>query len=225
VTAESQFIAIAREPDEDRWWELVSGWVTADPFGARVAAEAELDSDDASSREAAADILGQVATVDREAASEIADRLLPRLATEQESTVLESLIVGLAHTDDPRVQRAVIPHATHYDANVRAAVAFALPFEALDADSLTVLHRLSSDPDDDVRDWATFALARSDAADRATIEALAARADDPDDDTRAEGVFGLARRKDPRARGFIHRELARPDHGTLIEEAAEELET
>jgi HEAT repeat protein len=225
VNGERQFLTIAAEPDEDRWWELVSGWVTADPSGARLAAEGNLDSDDASSREAAADILGQVSTVDRAAAAEIADLLLPRLNTEQEPGVLQSLIVGLGHTSDLRIRPEVARLADHRDEDVRLAVAWALAVpDADDHLSLNVLRRLSTDPDENVRDWATFGLAQSDATDPATIEAMAARADDPDDGARTEAIFGLARRKDPRARALIDRELARPDHDSLIEEAVEELE-
>jgi hypothetical protein len=224
MNGERQFLTIATEPDEDRWWELLSGWVTADPSGARLAAEAHLDSDDALSREAAADILGQVSTVDRAAAAEIADLLLPRLNTEQEPGVLQSLIVGLGHTYDLRIRPEVARLTDHRDEDVRLAVAWALAMpDADDLLSLNVLRRLSTDPDEDVRDWATFGLAQSDAKDPATIEALAARADDPDDDTRAEAIFGLARRKDRRARALVDRELARPIHSKLIE-AAEELE-
>jgi HEAT repeat protein len=224
MTVEDQLVAIGAESDSDRRWHLLSGLVRSDPSGARAAAEGALNADDSKLREAAADVLGQVATLDREAAIEIADTLVPRLAIEQDPNVLAALIVGLGHTDDPRVQRVVIPLAVHKDENIRLAVAFALPFEALDDESLAVLHRLSSDPDGDVRAWATFALANSDATDNATVEALAARADDPDEDARAEGIYGLARRKDPRARAFIERELARPEHGSLIERAAVELE-
>jgi len=224
MSGEPQFLAIAAEPDEDRRWDFVTAWVTSDPFRARRAAEAELDSDDARSREAAADVLGQVATVDREAASRIAETLLPRLGLEQDRAVVASLIFALGHTYDHRAHPELLRHAAHPSENVRLAVAVALPSLELNEDSLEALRRLSVDVDEDVRDWATFGLANSDARDQATVEALAARADDTDDDTRAEALFGLARRKDPRARALIDRELARPDHGSLIEEAAAELE-
>ena len=75
-----------------------------------------------------------------------------------------------------------------------------------------------------MRDWATFGLAESDAADGATTEALAARADDPRDATRDEGILGLARRQDVRAQALVERELRRPVHSQLIERALEELE-
>jgi hypothetical protein len=56
MTGESRFVAIATEADEDRRWELVSGWVTSDPSCARLAADAQLASYDAPSRQAAAEL-------------------------------------------------------------------------------------------------------------------------------------------------------------------------
>ena len=225
MTTESQFAAIVAELNEDRWWELLSSFVIADAGGARLVAESALNSDDTRTRETAVDVLGQVATVTREASGEIADALLPRLATEQDPDVLESLIVALGHTEDPRVRPEVVRHAGHGDENVRYAVAFALAIpDAHDLASLEVLRRLSADANEDVRNWATFGLAQSDAIEPLTVEALAARADDDHDETREEAILGLARRKDARARALIEQELGRPGHGPLVEEASEELD-
>jgi HEAT repeat protein len=127
------------------------------------------------------------------------------------------------HTHDERARSAITRLGGHEAVVVRDAVAITLPSFDLDDDSLEALRRLSADSDDHVRDWATFALAESDARDDSTIEALAARVDDVDDDTRAEGIFGLARRQDPRARALVERELRRPVHGSLIDRALEEL--
>ncbi len=84
---------------------------------------------------------------------------------------------------------------------------------------MAALRELSTDPDDDVRDWATFGLGPSEATDVATVEALFARTDDPHYDTRCEAILGLAMRHDPRARALVERELAQPMFGALIEEA------
>ena len=122
--------------------------------------------------------------------------------------------------------RMVGSHSVHFcygHGGHRFAVAVALPSFELDDQGLEALRRLTADADSDVRDWATFGLAASDATDASTVRALAARTDDADDDTRAEAIFGLARRRDPRARALIQDELARPSHGVLIERALEEL--
>ena len=67
-------------------------------------------------------------------------------------------------------------------------------------DVLQTLIGLSGDSEDDVRDWATFALGTLADADEPELrDALAARLDDPDEATRLEAVHGLAVRGDPRA--------------------------
>lgn len=84
---------------------------------------------------------------------------------------------------------------------------------------------LSADPDDDVRDWATFALGSQIDLDTPKLrDALAARLDDPDDDVRAEAMVGLARRKDRRVVPALLRELENDCIGSLVLEAAELIE-
>lgn len=216
--------ALVAETRDDRRWEDLRAFVVGEPSAARIVGEQGLTSGDARVREVAADVLGSVASVDPASAAAIADALIRRLDVEQHADVLDSVITALGHTGDSRARASVLKHADHPDENVRLAVAWSLPALDLDDDALAVLRRLSADSDEDVRDWATFGLAESEARDPATTEALAARTNDPHDDTRAEGIFGLARRHDPRARPLIERELSRPVHGELIERALEELE-
>lgn len=224
MTTDDRLAALVDETDQVRRWERLRAFVTSEPSVARVIGEHGLTSDDPRTREVAADVLGSVASVDRPSAAATADVLIRRLEVEQDAGVLDSVITALGHACDSRARAGVLKHAEHPDENVRFAVAWSLPALDLDDDSLAVLRRLSADPDEDVRDWATFGLAESDARDPATTEALAARTDDPHDDTRAEGIFGLARRHDPRARPLIEHELSRPVHSALIERALEELE-
>lgn len=224
MTADERAIALIAETDEERRWDLLSDFVRADPVAARRAGIDLLGADAAPSRELAADLLGQSVTVAADGANEVAEALLPRLDAEADPAALAAAVIALGHTHDERARAPITGLGRHEAVIVRDSVAVALPSFDLDADALDALRRLSADADDHVRDWATFALAESDARDDATIEALAARADDADDDTRAEGIFGLARRKDPRARALIERELGRPTHGELIERALEELD-
>ena len=211
--------ALAAEPDADRRWEAVCAFASRDRAVALMAGERDLDSDDPRRREVAAEVLGAILGLDAPPTDEIADLLIPRLEAEDDAAALESVVTALGNTCDDRARAGVVKHADHPDENVRFAVATSLPAFDLDDASMDALRRLSADADDDVRDWATFALAESDATDAATIEALAARTDDPDDDTRAEAILGLARRRDPRARALIDRELSKPVHGSLIEDA------
>lgn len=216
--------AFVSEPDEDRRWEMLRNFVPSDIRVARGAGEEGLDARDPRTRQVAADILGVVASLDPSSSSGIADALMPRVGTEQDVDALDALIVSLGHAGDTRARSTVLTRVEHPNEKIRLAVAWTLPCLDLDDRALEALRRLSADRDDDVRNWATFALAQSDATDEATVEALASRTDDEHDDTRAEGIFGLARRKDPRAKGLIDKEMASPTYGSLIDEALEELD-
>ena len=224
MTGNAQLASLLAESDEDRFSAMLAGHVRSAPAATRAAAEEALASSDPRLRDLAAVVLGQVTNVDTGSRAGITDLLLPRLDAEDDPRALASAIFALGHASDPRARSGVVGHAGDRDEGVRLAVAFALPSLGLDDDALATLRLLSTDPDSDVRDWATFGLAESDASDAATIEALAARTDDPHDDTRAEGIFGLARRHDARARPLIDGELARPVHGELIERALDEFD-
>jgi HEAT repeat protein len=219
-----ELLGLVAETDEDRRWDALRAFVIREPSAARRLGEMGLSSNNPRAREVAADVLGSVASVDKPSAAAVADLLIACLAVEEVPTVLDAVITALGHAGDSRARVAVMKHGEHPDENVRFAVAWSLPSLGLDEDSLAALRRLSADPDEDVRDWATFGLAESEASDHATTEALAARTDDPHDDTRAEAILGLARRHHPRTRSLIERELARPVHGSLIERALDELE-
>jgi HEAT repeat protein len=140
-------------------------------------------------------------------------------------TFIASIVVALGHTGDERGRDPAVRLSSHADVGIRFAVAFALPSLSLDDVALDALRGLSTDEDDDVRDWATFGLAESDDAGERTIAALRARVVDPHDDTRAEAIYGLARRHQPDAPALVERELALPVHGALIERARDALGT
>jgi HEAT repeat protein len=92
--------------------------------------------------------------------------------------------------------------------------------------SVQALIDLSTDHDDDVRDWATFALGSLCQVDTAQVrEALFARVSDEDADVRGEALVGLATRGDRRATPHICAELKRGSTEYLILEAAEEMLT
>lgn len=218
------FDDLLAEPDAERRWEALSSFVSGSPVEAMQLAQTSIGDTSPDRRYVAADILGQVACVDRSVAPAIAQQLVAHLGAEGDPDVLESLVVALGHAADPRARPAVLRLVDHPDEGVRCAVASALPSLGFDDDVTAALRLLSADSDDDVRSWATFGLAESDAGDEATIAALAARTDDPDEDTRAEGIGGLARRRDPRARPLVERELARPRDGTRLEDVLDLLE-
>jgi HEAT repeat protein len=124
--------------------------------------------------------------------------LLTQLAVDEtDPEVLHTLGVALGHLKD---RLAVAPLARlrdHPDAGVRYAVAFGLAGVADDDEAQTTLLELSSDPDESVRDFATFALATLTQADTPEIrDALKARLDDEAPVVRAEALRGLALRGD-----------------------------
>jgi HEAT repeat protein len=173
-----------------------------------------------------ADILGQLGVQPGVASTsfipERLEALLELLRKESDPLVLDAAIIALGHMWVPEATHAVLPFATHADANVRYAVAWSLPKGLGDDPAvLDTLIKLMQDSDSDIRDWATFGLGTQTDADSALIrEALFERFQDSDEDTRAEAVVGLAKRKDLRALPVIIKGLEKDEYGTLYEEAA-----
>ncbi|HEX8121549.1 MAG TPA: HEAT repeat domain-containing protein [Solirubrobacteraceae bacterium] len=117
------------------------------------------------------------------------------------SAVLADFVSALGRTQLPQLAHELAPLADHADTEVRVAVAQALG-ELADGSAATVaaLVLLSRDADDEVRSWATFALAAEQLDGAAGVrDALAARLRDDSEDVRVEAVRGLARRGDPAA--------------------------
>ena len=214
--------ALVHEADADRRFAGLADFVTANPARAAEIG-VHLLSRGPKERELGADLLGQVATVDASTRSRSAERLTEILASEQDGPVLAAVVTALGHIRDHRAVGGVLALGAHPDSDVRSAVAFALPLLGLTDESLDLLRLLSQDADDDVRDWATFALAESDANDDRTVASLLDRAADRDDDVRAEAIYGLARRGHPRAHVLVAAELQGTSPHALIERARDEL--
>jgi HEAT repeat protein len=175
-----------------------------------------------------ADILGQLG---HQAGRPFAAETLPVLlaaAGDGRPEVVAAAVTALGQLADERAHGAVLRHAGDASADVRLAVAAALPALAGEppADgAVTALIRLTGDTDPQVRDWATMGLgSQLDVDTPAVRDALAARIDDAGGDTAGEALLGLARRHDGRALAPILARLA-DDPGDLIIEAATELGT
>jgi hypothetical protein len=128
-------------------------------------------------------------------------------------TPAAELAEAVAWCYDDAALPVVLTLAGHDDARVRRAVAQAVPGVLGDADptdAVAVLIALTADTDDDVRDWACFALGTqlSELDDASVRDALAARLSDPHDDARCEALLGLARRRDRRALPVLQVRLA-----------------
>jgi HEAT repeat protein len=121
------------------------------------------------------------------------------LEDELDLQVIDSCLVALGHLGNPKAVPLILEHRKNTDPDVRFAVAFALSCFADEPDAIRVLLQLMQDPDEDIRDWATFGIGVQSSADSAEIrQALLARLDDDNPDTREEAVAGLGKRKDLR---------------------------
>ena len=137
-------------------------------------------------RVVAMDVLGQLGYA---SGRPYREQILPILIAELDQAVdprlLQAAVTALAHLGDGRALTPVLRHAAHRDADVRQAVAFALPSITDQQDPapevVDALIALSEDADEDVRDWSTFGLAELLDADSPEIRAaLTARLGDVD---------------------------------------------
>ena len=149
-------------------------------------------------------------------------QILSQLLCDAEEGVLMSALFALGHlgAGEPA---AIAKLAQHVSAGVRHAVAYALGGRD-DGHSINVLIALTSDPDAEVRDWATFGLGSLSTIDSHDVrDSLFARLSDTDEEVRGEALVGLACRGDRRVVPLVIAELKKGKAGRLIFEAAERL--
>ena len=174
------------------------------------------------------DILSQLGGMDRPYQSETLALYLRILPKETDLKVLESLLHGIGHNNkgmDNKGAEKLAALKAHRYAVIRFGVASALKGVDKPA-AIDTLITLSADKDNDIRDWATFALgSQINKNNKAIREALWARVNDANEDTRLEAIVGLAVRKDLRVQDIIRRELQRGEAGTLLFEAITQLGT
>jgi HEAT repeat protein len=111
--------------------------------------------------------------------------------------VVHSAAWALAHLRDDRTVSALIPMRNNPDPGVRWAVANGL-YGSDRPDAIATIMELMDDSDDDVRDWATFALGtQCNVNSPEILNALQKRLNDSYEMARNEAVWGLAQHKDP----------------------------
>ena len=188
-----------------------------------------LTCDEPAKRIVAADVLAQVAYGD-ELQAEPAALLLGRaLETETDDEVIDSLIYALGHTPHLPSCERLLQFQNHPSEDLRRALVYALPQYWENGAAIAALIHLSSDADDEVRDWATFGLGSQIDVNSVKIrQALIARLNDPDGETRYEAIVGLARRGDPAVIPAFLQEIELVPDGTwqtryLLKDAAEEI--
>ena len=121
------------------------------------------------------------------------------LQQERDLQPLNSAISALGHLDDPRAIPLIARFQSHPAAEIRFTVACALGSFPNDPLSVKTLLTLLEDTDDEVRDWATFAVGVLGDQDSPAIrEVLHGKLNDPSADVREEALVGLAKRHDAR---------------------------
>jgi HEAT repeat protein len=155
-------------------------------------------SNDAHERRVGADILAQLGEPCDTFHEEAVVALLSMLEQEQEPRVLLSIGSALGFRADPRAIEPLTHFKNHSESRVRFGVVSGMRGHEEEL-AIQTLIELSTDPDTDVRDWATFGLGSQIETDTPAIrEVLFARLTDEDEETRSEAMVGLARRHDPR---------------------------
>lgn len=191
-------------------------------------AVALLDHPHSAQCSAGADLLGRLATDAGDPVEGLFDRAVTTLTqyaeSEEDEDFLNSLVVALGHLGDARAQDAVLSLAEHPAAQVRWAVAWALPTLVLEAPppvAVDALITLSRDENEDVRDWATFGLGSICDIDSEEVRAaLTERLSDEHVETREEAIAGLAVRGDERAIDLLADLLAQASVSVLAIDTA-----
>jgi hypothetical protein len=180
---------------------------------------------DAASRRAGLNLLGVLA-LDHAAAFPKLLAAVPITATDRRVSVRRALAKALGTHADARVRPGLVQLMHDEDAEVRLLVAAGLPLTCVDDEAgerevAPLLQGMLEDEDDEVRDWATFALGVQMDIDTPEIrDALARMLNDDGGDTAGEAAVALARRRDPRTYDVLMTKLEDPNVGNLYVEAA-----
>ena len=148
------------------------------------------------------------------------------LTTETNPNVIEAALYGIGHNNKKinTKQTSLISSFRHHENDdVRDAVVFAL-LGVENKVAINTLLFLTEDKVASIRDWATFGIGTQvEATSKQITDALWRRVTDKHQVTKLEAILGLAKRKDPRVKDVIKKELLNCECGTLIFEAMMEL--
>lgn len=143
------------------------------------------------------------------------------LRNERDVQALNSEISALGHLENPGAVPLIVEYRSHPDEHIRYSVAFALGSFADEHQSRESLLVLMEDADDDVRDWATFAVGTLGNCDSPEIrEALFRRLSDNYSDVRDEAMAGLGKRGDLRVLPSLIETLEKPPVSDCVIEGA-----
>ena len=215
---------------EDTAWEAINELRRRGSQDVFERARSLVNSTVALERKLGFDVLGQLG-LERPFREETVAILRTVLAAESDAEVIAATLIAFGHLRDERGRPHLLALAADEAPEIRRSVAWALPSCAVrdedgklvDQEALTALIVLMEDDDEDVRDWATFAVGQLFDDDTPEVRAaLARRLSEPHEDTREEAICGLARRHDERAIApLIELLKGLPGSGAL--DAAEEM--
>src|ERR1700712_5345681 len=144
------------------FWETIREAVGAIPADELLAVALTFcGSDEPAMRATGAGVIAELCTPGREIIGEALGVLGPLLEHEQSADVIGVALHGVALTNLPDGVALALPFVAHPDESVRLDATHALYWCAGDPPSqqaVDALLALSADPDEDVRDWATFGL-------------------------------------------------------------------
>jgi len=136
-------------------------------------------------------------SADEYAIAETQALLLPGLDDPRREVVLAA-VSGMGHRPSPAALPRLLALAGDADGETRWHVTVAL-CSYMEDDATQMLMTLARDPDEVVRDWATFGIGTQRKTDNAAIrELLWTNLHDEDECVRGEALAGLAERKDER---------------------------
>lgn len=186
------------EPDDNEAWEAVGKLHLRATYEVFDEAKKLCRSECPHERSLGADILGQLGVPNRLCPDECVAILAEMSQSETELDVVSSVCTALGHLHHTEAVGPLLRWKKHPDADIRLRIAMALG-GCEEPHAVEALIELSTDTNENVRDWATFGLGTQMDLDTPRIrEALCARLNDPDPVARAEAFVGLARRKDER---------------------------
>jgi HEAT repeat protein len=222
-STEDLFHAALTAPDEETEDEATTILWYRTSHDVVEVAERFAESPDPDARRIAACVLGRGGYEDAALPEETAAILLRMLENEHVSDVLAAVCTCLGYRRESRAVPMLIKLINHPTAIVRQGVANGFLCQEGE-EAIKALITLSTDEDDDVRDWATFGIGSMVDFDTPELrEALLSRMSDQHRDTRGEALLGLAKRKDERVMGPLLLEIDSQSVGSLALEAAAEM--
>lgn len=179
-------------------------------------------SADAHERFVGASVLAQLGAPETPFARERFEVLRELISIEKQASVLGAAATAFGQLNNPRVFPILLHLKQHPHPEVRFGVVTGL-LSSKAPEAIQILIDLSTDQNNDIRNWATFGLGSLIDVDTPAIrEALLGRVKDDVAEIRGEALVGLTSRQDSRAIPFVVRELSSASVTSLAVEAAAE---